>query len=710
MEVGTLSEWQSCLLLSLEVCKVVFCKADDFLLCRSLKKLVGQTTASRHLQGMWKSIWNRTTSTIRNTPSRFTRVPVRCYAKKVKRVSQLKPVPFVIPNYISVSKLANLLNCRMESLLRDLTKLGFANLSQGYILSREYVELILQEYNYKLPDSSKEVTPENVYDELKTPVNPRFLQKRPPVVTIMGHVDHGKTTIIDYLRKSSVVAQEHGGITQHIGSFQVITPVSKKKITFLDTPGHPVFLKMRQRGANITDIIILVVSMEDSIMPQTVEAIKHAKNSGNELIVAITKIDRISQPKQREKAIEKVTNDLVANDIAVEKIGGDVQVIPISAKTGENMDLLEESIILLSEVMDIKAENSLKTMAEGWIIESRVKKTIGNVATVLVKKGVLQRGKILICGNTYCKVKNIQNEGSEQLAKAFPSDAVEILGWKQLPVAGEQVIEAKNESTAKKFIAKRIALLEVQKEGETVEKLNEQRIIESMKKEHEAESDDIDLEEDKAPAGPKNINFIVKADVSGSAEAIVESIAHLGNDEVSCKIVSSSVGIPNENDLKLAQITNATILCFNLGGLPNDVINNKLGVSIKQYNVVYKLIEDVTEILTDNLTPIFEKKQLATVDIREIFEFQLKKKTIKIAGCRVSNGKINRNSTVQVQRGPSKDVIYDGTLSTLRQGKEDVMEVTKGNECGITFDKNFEGYQAGDRIMVYEEVKVPRFL
>lgn len=628
-------------------------------------------------------------------------------------MSRLKPVPFVVPNYVSVSKLANLLNCRMENLIKDLTKLGFANISQGYILSKEYVELILQEYNYQLPEKSKEVSPDNVYEELRSPVNPKSLQKRPPVVTIMGHVDHGKTTIIDYLRKSSVVAQEHGGITQHIGSFQVVTPVSKKKITFLDTPGHPVFLKMRERGANITDIIVLVVSIEDSIMPQTIEAIRHAKNSGNELIVAITKIDRLSQPKEREKAIEKVTNDLITHDIAVEKIGGDVQVIPISARTGENMDLLEESIILLSDVMDIKAENSPKTMAEGWVLESQVKKAVGNVATVLVKKGTVKKGKVLICGNTYCKVRGIQNEGGKQVPQATPSDAVEVLGWKELPLVGDEVIETKTESIAKKFISKRLALQEIEKEGATVEILNEQRAREAAKKECESVDEDEeqgDLEESAVPAGPKKVNFIIKADVSGSAEAINESIANLGNEEVACHIISSSVGIPNENDLKIAQITDATVLCFNLGNLPNDVINNKLNVKIRQYNVVYKLIEEVTEILTDNLTPIFENKQIATVDIREIFEFQLKKKTIKIAGCRVVSGQINRNSLVQIQRGPSKEIVYDGKLASLKQGKDDAAEVTKGNECGITFEKNFEGYQAGDKIMVYEKVKVPRFL
>lgn len=639
----------------------------------------------------------------------------RFYAKRSpnKQLKNSKLVPFAIPNYISVSKLANLLNCRMEALVRDLTRLGFANITQGYILSREYVELILQEYNYQLPNSTGVVTLQNVYDELKSPVNPKLLLRKPPVVTIMGHVDHGKTTIIDFLRKSSVVAQEHGGITQHIGAFQVITPISKRKITFLDTPGHPVFLKMRERGANITDIIVLVVSIEDSIMPQTIEAIKHAKNSGNELIIAITKIDKISQPKEREKAIEKITNDLIAQDIAVEKIGGDVQVIPISAHTGENMDLLEESIVLLSDVMDIKAESSIKTAAEGVVLESEVKKSVGNVATVLVKKGILQKGKILVCGSTYCKIKSIIDGGNKQINKATPADAVEILGWKNIPEAGDQVIEAKNETTAKKLISKRLALLEVKKEGATVERLNEQTTqlaLQRFNSESGINFEDGEEEELLKEKGPKKINFIIKADVSGSAEAINESISSLGNEEVQCNIISSSVGTPNENDIKMAGITESVILCFNLGNLPSEVINNKEHVDVRQYNVVYKLIEDVTDILTGNLRPIYEIKQKATVDVREIFEFQMKKKTIKIAGCRVGNGQIHRNSLVQILRGPEKKVIYDGPLATLKQGKEDASEVSKGNDCGITFEKNFEEFEAGDKIIVYEKVKVPRFL
>lgn len=648
----------------------------------------------------------RTTSTI----------STRCYAKKSRsrrQPLQLKPITFVIPNYTSVSNLSNMLNVKIERLVRDLTNLGFSNVTHNYILSREYIELILQEYNYELPETSAAgVTSENIYEELKSPIDPKNLSRRPPIVTIMGHVDHGKTTILDYLRKSSLVSQEHGGITQHIGAFQIETPISKKKITFLDTPGHAAFLKMRERGANITDIVVLVVSIEDSVMPQTIEAIKHVRNSGNELIVAITKIDRINK-RERERAIEKVTNDLIVNEVSVEKIGGDVQVIPISARDGENMDLLEESIVLLSDVMDLKSESSVNTSVEGWILESEVKKSMGNVCTVLIKKGVLQKGKVLICGNTYCKVRSILDERGKPIDRATPAQAVEITGWKELPQAGDEAIQVKNESTAKKYVSKRQSLIEVEREASHVEHLNEQRAYEASTKQKLLEATEEDEEEspvDVEHDAPKKINFIIKADVSGSVEAIQESISSLGNDEVICNIVSASVGIPNESDLKMARITTSKILCFNLGNLPNEVVNNRDNIDVRQYNVIYKLIEDVTEVLTDNLKPIYETKQIATADIREIFNFTAKKKIIKIAGCRVTNGQINRNSMVKIIRGEKEEVIFDGKLATLKQGKEDSMEVKKGNECGLTFENDFENYETGDKVIVYEKVKVPRYL
>lgn len=636
--------------------------------------------------------------------------------KRKKRYApskELKKLTFDIPKHTSVNNLSNLLNIRLEKLIQDLKKLGFSQASSNYILTREYIELILQEYNYEF-ESTKTVDSSNLYDELKSPMNPRFLEPRPPIVTIMGHVDHGKTTILDYLRKSSIVSQEHGGITQHIGAFQCIAPVSKKPITFLDTPGHAAFLKMRERGANITDIIVLVVSVEDSIMPQTLEAIKHAKNSGNELIVAITKIDKITNMKERAKAIEKVENSLIANEIELEKIGGDVQVVHISAKTGENMDQLEESIISLSDIMDLKAEKNVKTVCEGWVLESEVKKAVGNVATVLLKKGIMSKGDILISGNSICKIRSMLNENGDNVPKAFPSQAVEIVGWKSLPNAGDEVIQVKSESIAKKYVSKRQHLLQEESEVKDIEKLNDDRAIEQEKVSMtEDELDDLE-DGDEAAAevetGPKDINFIIKADVSGSEEAIVQSIEHLGNEEVRCNIVQSSVGVPTEGDLKMAKITGSTIICFNLDNVPNDIINNKDKVPVKQFNVIYKLIEDVTETLTENLKPIFEEKQLATVEIREIFEFKVKRKFIKIAGCKVVNGKVSRNSMVKVVRGPQEDEVYNGRIASIKQGKETVQDVNKGNDCGITLENDFEDYEVGDKIIVYEKIKVPRFL
>ena len=630
---------------------------------------------------------------------------------------KLKKLTFVIPDFISVNKLANLLNCRVQTLVRDLKQLGFDNVNNDYILTKEYVQLILQEYNYDLAES-KLLTSKNVYDELKVPINPNSLVSRPPVVTIMGHVDHGKTTIIDYLRKSSVVAQEHGGITQHIGAFQVITPVTKKKITFLDTPGHAAFLKMRERGALTTDIIVLVVSIEDSVMPQTLEAIKHIKKSGNELIVAITKIDKVPSPKERERKMEKIIGDLIAQGIMVEKVGGDVQVIPISAKTGENMDLFEESIISLGEIMDIKTENSKKTMVEGYIIESSLKNTVGNVATILIKKGTLQRGAVLLSGNTYCKVRGIVDASNTKLMKALPSEAVKVIGWKELPQAGDEVLQVKSEAVAKKYISKRLGLIETEKNAVTVKKYNVEKIMELERQKEEENMDEEELLERKEAAaaatggdqGPKKVNFLIKADVSGSVEAIKESIEHLGNDEVQCSVVASSVGVPVESDLKMAEITNSQILCFNLENIPNDVMNNKQHIVVKRFNVIYKLIEDVVKTLEDNMKPMYEKKFVATVDIKEIFEYNLKKKILKIAGCKVSNGQISRNSKIQIVRGDDEKVIFEGGIATLKHGKDDVAVVTKGHECGITFDNNFEDYKAGDKILVYTDVKIERHL
>ena len=365
--------------------------------------------------------------------------------------------------------------------------------------------------------------------------------------------------------------------------------------------------------------------------------------------------------------------------------------------------------------MDIKTENSKNTMSEGFVIESEMKSAMGNVATILIRKGTLDNQSILLCGNTFCKVRSIMEGAEKKITKALPSQAVVVSGWKELPHVGDEFIQVKSEAIAKKYISKREALIEVEKNASRVEKLNEERYAESIRRKESKSKDDIDdIEDDDATdnaiTGPKMVNFIIKADVSGSAEAIKESIQDLGNDEVQCCVISSSVGIPAESDLKMAEISNSEILCFNLENLPNDIINNKHGVVVKKFNVIYKLIEIVVETLENNMKKIFEKNIVATVDIKDIFEFTMKKKLVKIAGCKVSNGQITRNSKVQVIRGENKDVVYDGTLSSIKHGKDDISTASKGRECGITFNDNFEEFKAGDKIQVYEEVEVPRHL
>lgn len=648
-------------------------------------------------------------------------VHIRYYAKShrnYKLNKQNKPLTFAIPNFITVNKLSNLMNCKVQILLKDLKRLGFKNINNDYMLSREYIELVLQEYNYTLPSTQSSITSKTLYNSLKEPLNAKALQERPPIVTIMGHVDHGKTTIVDYLRKSNVVANEFGGITQHIGAFQITTPITKKKITFLDTPGHAAFLKMRERGANVTDIIILVIAIEDSIKPQTIEAIKHIKKSGNELIVAVTKIDKISREDERNKQLDKIANQLLNYEITTEAKGGDVQLIPISAKTGENMNLLEESIITLSDIMDIKTENSKNTLLEGWIIESKLNASAGNSATVLIKKGSLKRGSILLSGSTYCKVKNMSNEFNSDLNLALPSDAVEILGWKELPEVGDEVLQVKNESIAKKYISKRIVLEENEKNEESIDTYNEKKMVEIQQKEvknntHKNDKvnkvDEIDEEEEKNPTA-KIINFIIKSDVSGSAEAVRESIENLGNNEVRCKVISSSVGLPTENDLNMASLSSGVILCFNLNGIPNDIINNNLKVPVKHYNVIYKLIEDVIGILVSNLEQRYEKKIIATVKLKQVFEYKVGKKTLKIAGCKVLNGEITRKSKIEILRGKDEEIVYDGTICTMKQGKQDISSATKGNEFGMTFQNGFDTFKDGDKIIVYQKLEIPRHL
>lgn len=616
-----------------------------------------------------------------------------------------------LPRFTTVSSLANILGVRYERLSKRLEQMGFEDLTHNFILDHETAGLIADEYGYEVNFSEGKEGEDLVPS--KTPEDTSSWKPRPPIVTIMGHVDHGKTTILDYLRKSSIVSQEHGGITQHIGAFSVKTPVSKKLITFLDTPGHAAFLKMRERGAFMTDIVVLVVAADDSVMPQTKEAIKHIKKSGVSVIVAVNKCDKENANP------DKVIADLAANDIDVEDYGGETQTVRVSGLTGLNMEKLEESIITLSEVLDLRAPDK-KVPAEGWIIESQSKKGMGPLATVLIRQGTLKKGDILVAGKTYCKVRAMKDETGKQVKQAGPATPVEIWGWKEVPEAGDDALQAKDEQQAKRVIETRLLREEREKQALDIEVMNKVRVEakkEAQERERQEELRKYGLVEEDIEGGTEkeeqssqiNVKYIVRADVSGSAEAIVESIKDIGNEEVKLTVLSHSAGAPIESDLERAQISGATILLFNMN-IPKDIDNKaaKMGVKIKTHNVIYHLIEDVTEELSSKLEPIIELKVRSEAEIKEIFEIKgPRKKIIKIAGSKVTSGAIEKSTPVRVMRDGEE--VYRGKFETMKHLKDDVQEVKKGRECGLSFD-GWSDFRPGDIVQNYDEHAIPRYL
>lgn len=617
-----------------------------------------------------------------------------------------------IPTFLSVANFAMILKVRVPDLLAKLEELGFENITNEHILDAETAELIAQEYGF---DVNRD---DNLGADLfptELPTDASKLSPRSPVVTIMGHVDHGKTTILDYLRKSSIVKGEFGGITQHIGAFVVQTPVSKKKITFLDTPGHAAFLKMRERGANITDIIILVVAAEDSVKPQTLEAIKHAKAAGVPIVVALNKCDK------EEANPDKVVADLSTHGIDVEDYGGDTPVCRISAKTGMGMKELEETIVTIADLLELKTDE--KSFVEGWILESQVKKGLGNVATFLIKKGQLKPGSIIVSGTTFCKVRVMRDEHGKPLKVAKPSQPVEISGWKELPDAGDYGIQAKDENYAKKVITNREKRKRMMDEAAQVELMNQNRIkaIEDSKRDEkiqEYQLQGLNLEEIKelepelfADESTKieKVNFIIKADVSGSAEAVKQSIEGLGNEEVQSCVIYEDVGAPTDSDISRAKDSNAHILAFNVK-VPKDIANaaSKAGIEIKEFNVIYHLIADVIDTLTSRLPPIYETKIIAKVAVKQLFDITLKgKTTMTIAGSRVSEGILKRNHNVRLVR--NGEVIYEGKIKQLKIVKNDVNEVLNGVDCGISLEGE-PNIQEGDIIEAFEKVPIQRHL
>ncbi|OIW26466.1 initiation factor 2 [Coniochaeta ligniaria NRRL 30616] len=610
------------------------------------------------------------------------------------------PVPIFLPEYISVANLAEALGVKQAVFLAQLEELGFEDVSAESIMTGETAALVAQEYGFEPTVDSGETV------DLKPrppPEDPSSLPPRPPVVTIMGHVDHGKTTLLDYLRKSSVAASEHGGITQHIGAFSVKLS-GGKQITFLDTPGHAAFLTMRQRGANVTDVVILVVAADDSVKPQTIEALKHARAAKVPIIVAINKVDKESA------RIDLVKSDLANNGVEIEDFGGDVQVVCVSGKTGQGMGDLEESILSLSEILDLRAEQD--GMAEGWVLESSVK-SIGRAATVLVKRGTLRKGDYLVAGKVFAKIRVLRSEAGVEIDEAPPGTPVEILGWRDLPDAGDQVLQAPDEDKARNAIEYRIELSE---RGEAVAQMAQQDVDKREKEREKADKaaaeeaeDEEDGEAKDETPGTTVVNFLVRGDVHGSVEAVCASIMEVGNNEVRPRILTSAVGSITESDVEYAALTGSAIINFN-NPVPDHIkrLTDESGVKIMDHNVIYHLVDAIKDNLSEKLKPTVTTRVLGEAEVLQLFPINIKGRKFKnIAGCRIRNGQITRNAKYRVLRKGVK--VFEGTLDSLKHGKKDVSEMRKGAECGISFE-DWDELQEGDQIQAFEEISEKRHL
>ena len=500
------------------------------------------------------------------------------------------------------------------------------------------------------------------------------LQPRPPVIVVMGHVDHGKTSLLDAVRKTNVIEGEAGGITQAIGAYKV--KVNGREITFLDTPGHEAFTAMRARGAQITDIAILVVAANDGVKPQTIEAINHAKSAGIPIIVAINKIDL------PDANIEKVKQELMAYDLVPEEWGGETIYVPISAKKGENIDQLLEMVLLEADVLELKANPNKQ--AKGAVIEARLDKSKGAIATMLVQRGTLDVGDTIVVGSSIGRIRAMKDEKGKTVKKAGPSTPVEIMGLTEVPEAGDIFYEVKNEKVAKHLIEKRKRQAR-EKAINSATKVTLDNLFSQM-------------EEGKL----KVLNLIVKADVQGSVEAVKQSLEKLHNEEVKVKVIHAAAGAVNQSDVTLAKVSNAIIIAFNVR--PDNLAKEmaeKDEVEIKQYSIIYQAIEDVEAAMKGMLEPKYEEKVIGNAEVRQTFKIS---NVGTIAGCYVLSGKVERNAGVRVIR--ENVVIHDGHLATLKRFKDEVKEVGKGFECGIQIE-NYNDIKEGDMIEVYvmEEIR-----
>ncbi len=578
----------------------------------------------------------------------------------------------VIPEAISVAELANRMAERTVDVIKALMKLGImATATQS--IDADTAELVVGEFGHKF----KRVTEGDVENVLKTDEQEEEenLLSRPPIVTIMGHVDHGKTSLLDALRRTDVAAKEAGGITQHIGAYQVEVE-GGQKVTFLDTPGHEAFTAMRARGAKITDIVVLVVAADDGIMEQTKEAIAHAKAAGVPIVVAVNKIDKPGADSSRVK------QELMQYELIPEEFGGETMVVEVSAKTGQNLDKLVETILLQAEVLELKANPN--RAAAGVVVEAKLDQGKGVVATILVQKGTLKVGDIVVAGAAYGRVRTLVDDKNNTLKEAIPGMPVVILGLSLAPEAGDVFSVVENEKTARDIAEYR------------ERRIREKNVVLSTRSLE-------NLFGEAAGTNAKELPIIIKADVQGSVEAIAGSIAKYSGDEVMVRVLHSGVGAITESDVTLAKATGAMIIAFNVRAAPKaKELATKEKINIRYYSIIYNVVDDVKAALSGMLSPSLRENFLGYAQIREVFNIS---KAGKIAGCMVTDGIIKRGAKVRLLR--DNVVIHEGTLKTLKRFKDEVKEVKSGLECGMAFE-NYEDIRVNDQIEAFEVEETAR--
>ena len=610
----------------------------------------------------------RSLSAMRRRQEKFRRSQMQETREKITR-------EVVLPETITIQELSQRMSERAVDVIKYLMKEG-QMMKPGDVIDADLAELIAGEFGHtvrRVSESDVELGIFNVSDDQGE------LVSRPPVVTIMGHVDHGKTSLLDAIRHANVVSGEAGGITQHIGAYQV--EQNGQKITFIDTPGHAAFTAMRARGAQATDIAILVVAADDSVMPQTIESINHAKAAGVPIIVAINKVDK------HEADPQKVRNQLLQHEVFVESMGGEVLDVEVSAKTGKNLDKLLEAILLQAEILDLKA-NPNRT-AEGTVIEAQLDRGRGAVATVLVQKGTLRPGQIIVAGDVWGRVRALVTDKGDHVKEAGPAMPVEVLGLSGTPQAGDKFAVVESESRAREISEYRQRLA---RDKAAARQSGQRGSLEQMMMQRQS-------------AGIKEFPLVIKGDVQGSIEAIAGALEKLGTDEVRARIVHSGAGGITESDISLAEASNAAIIGFNVrANTQARQFAEREGIEIRYYNIIYDLVDDVKAAMSGLLSPERRETFIGNAEILEVFNIT---KVGKVAGCRVVEGKVERGAGVRLIRNDV--VVHEGKLKTLKRFKDEVSEVPMGQECGMAFE-NYEDMRAGDVIECFRVEHITRTL